>query len=108
MDAKQYDRAVAELTPVTRSAPNRPEGWIYLGAAHLQAKRYKDAIAALDKAAALAPTSAQVEAFLAWSYFGLKDAAAFKLHGGKARALGHKEATLLQYLTRIEGGEVIK
>jgi len=26
----------------------------------------------------------------------------------KARALGHKEATLLQYLTRIEGGEPIK
>ena len=48
-----------------------------------------------------------MEAFLAWSHFGLKDAAGFKLHGGKARALGHKEATLLQYLTRIEGGEVI-
>lgn len=108
VDAKQYDRAVSELTPVTRSAPDRAEGWIYLGAAHLQAKRYKDAVAALDKAAALAPRSAQVEAFLAWSHFGLKDAAAFKLHGGKARALGHKEATLLQYLTRIEGGELIK
>ena len=108
VDAKQYDRAVAELTPVTTSAPDRPEGWIYLGAAHLQAKRYKDAIAALDKAAALAPQAAQVEAYLAWSYFGLKDAAGFKLHGGKARSLGHKEATLLQYLTRIEGGEAIK
>jgi len=108
VDAKQYDRAVAELTPVTRSAPKRPEGWIYLGAAHLQAKRYKDAVAALEKAAALVPPSAQVEAYLAWSHFGLKDAAGFKLHGGKARALGHKEATLLQYLTRIEGGELIK
>jgi tetratricopeptide (TPR) repeat protein len=108
VDAKQYDRAIAELTPVTRSAPTRPEGWIYLGAAHLQEKSYKEAIAALDKAAALAPTNAQVEAFLAWSHFGLKDAAGFKLHGGKARALGHKEATLLQYLTRIEGGELIK
>jgi len=108
VDAKQYDRAVAELTPITRSAPDRPEAWIYLGAANLQAKRYKEAVAALDKAAALAPKSAQVEAFLAWSYFGLKDASGFKLHGGKARALGHKEATLLQYLTRIEGGEPIK
>ncbi len=108
VDAKQYDRAVAELTPLTLSAPKRPEGWIYLGAAHLQAKRYKDAIAALDKAAALIPPNAQVEAFLAWSCFGLKDAAGFKLHGGKARALGHKEATLLQYLTRVEGGELIK
>jgi tetratricopeptide (TPR) repeat protein len=108
VDAKLYDRAVAELTPLTQTAPTRPEGWIYLGAAQLQAKRYKEAIAALDKAAALVPPSAQVEAFLAWSHFGLKDAAGFKLHGGKARALGHKEATLLQYLTRIEGGELIK
>jgi tetratricopeptide (TPR) repeat protein len=108
LDAKLYDRAVAALTPVTQSAPKRPEGWIYLGAAQLQAKRYKEAVAALDKAAALVPPSAQVEAYLAWSYFGLKDAAGFKLHGGKARTLGHKEATLLQYLTRIEGGEVIK
>jgi tetratricopeptide (TPR) repeat protein len=106
--AKQFDRAVAELTPLTLSAPSRPGGWIYLGAAHLQAKRYKDAVAALEKAAGLIPPSAQVEAYLAWSHFGLKDAAAFKLHGGKARSLGHKEATLLQYLTRIEGGEAIK
>jgi tetratricopeptide (TPR) repeat protein len=108
VDAKLFDRAVAELTPVTRSAPDRPEGWIYLGSAHLQAKRYKDAVAALNKAAALVPPNAQVESLLAWSHFGLKDAAGFKLHGGKARALGHKEATLLQYLTRIEGGEPIK
>lgn len=108
VDAKQYDRAVAELTPVTVSAPKRPEGWIYLGSAQLQAKRYKDAIAALDKAVALVPANAQVESMLAWSYFGLKDAANFKLHGGKARTLGYKEATLLQYLTRIEGGEPIK
>jgi predicted Zn-dependent protease len=108
VDAKQFDRAVAELTPITVSAPKRPEGWLYLGAAQLQAKRYKDAIAALDKAAALVPANAQVESMLAWSYFGLKDAANFKLHGGKARTLGYKEATLLQYLTRIEGGEPIK
>jgi tetratricopeptide (TPR) repeat protein len=108
VDTKLYDRAVAELTPLTQTAPARADGWIYLGAAHLQAKRYKEAITALDKAAALIPPSAQVEAFLAWSHFGLKDAAGFKLHGGKARALGHKEATLLQYLTRIEGGELIK
>ena len=108
VDAKLYDRAVAELTPLTQSTPKRPEGWIYLGAAHLQAKRYKDAITALNTAAALVPPSAQVESLLAWSHFGLKDAAGFKLHGGKARSLGHKEATLLQYLTRIEGGEPIK
>jgi len=108
-DLKQYDRAVAELGKVTQ-APGykKAEAWIYLGAAHLGAKHYKDAIAALDKAAAAAPDNAQAEAYLAWSYFGLKDATAFKTHAGKAKALGHKEPTLLQYLTRIEAGEPIK
>jgi tetratricopeptide (TPR) repeat protein len=108
-DLKQYDRAVTELTKVTQAPGyNHAEGWIYLGAAHLGAKRYKDAIAALDKAAAAAPDNAQAEAYLAWSYFGLKDAPSFKKHAGKAKALGHKEPTLLQYLTRVEAGEDIK
>jgi tetratricopeptide (TPR) repeat protein len=108
-DLKQYDRAVAELGKVTQ-APGykRADAWIYLGAAHLGAKRYKDAIAALDKAAAAAPDNALAEAYLAWSYFGLKDAPSFKRHAGKAKALGHKEPTLLQYLARIEAGEPIK
>jgi tetratricopeptide (TPR) repeat protein len=108
-DLKQFDRAVAELGKVTQ-APGykRAEAWIYLGAAHLGAKRYKDAISALAKAGAVAPDNAQAEAYLAWSYFGLKDATAFKQHAGKAKALGHKEPTLLQYLTRIEAGEPIK
>jgi tetratricopeptide (TPR) repeat protein len=82
--------------------------WTGLGESHVQAKKYKDAIAALDKAATLLPNNAQVEAYLAWSYFGLKDAAKFKAHGAKARTLGYKEPTLLQYLTRIEAGEPIK
>ena len=47
-------------------------------------------------------------AFLGWAYFGLKDADNFKKAAGKARSLGHKEPTLLQYLTRIEAGEPIK
>ena len=67
-----------------------------------------DAFAALDKGAALAPTNAQAEAYLAWAYFGLKDATNFKLHAGKAKALGHKEPTLLDYLARVEKGEPIK
>jgi tetratricopeptide (TPR) repeat protein len=100
---------VAELGKVTE-APGykRAEAWIYLGAAHLGAKRYKDAIVALDKAAAAAPDNVQTEAYLAWSYFGLKDAPRFKKHAGKAKALGHKEPTLLAYLTRVEAGEEIK
>jgi tetratricopeptide (TPR) repeat protein len=105
----QVDRAVAELTKVT-STPgyDKADAWIYLGGAHLAAKRYKDAIAALDKAVAIAPQSAIAEAYLGWSYFGLKDAAGFKEHAGKARALGWKDAQLLDRLKRVEAGEAIK
>lgn len=109
VDAKQYDQAVAALTKVTQ-APGyaRADGWIYLGASHLASKRYQDAATALEKAAPLGAPSAQVEAYLAWSYFGLKDAAKFKAHGAKARQLGHNDPTFLSYLTRVEKGEAIK
>jgi len=106
---KDFDRAVAELTKVTETPGyNRADAWIYLGQAHLGAKRYKDAIAALDEAVAIAPNSDQAHAFLGWCYFGLKDVDNFKKYAGKAKALGHKEPTLLQYLTRVEAGEKIK
>jgi tetratricopeptide (TPR) repeat protein len=106
---KQFDPAVAELTKVIESPGyNRADGLTYLGAALVGAKRYKDAIAPLEKAASIAPTSPEPEAYLAWCYFGLKDAENFKKHGGKARTLGHKEPTLLQYLARVEKGEAIK
>jgi tetratricopeptide (TPR) repeat protein len=108
VDAKQFDRAATAAGKVTQADPKRADAWIYLGAAQLGAKRFKDAIAALDKGAALAPTNAQAEAYLAWAYFGLKDATNFKLHAGKAKALGHKEPTLLDYLARVEKGEPIK
>jgi tetratricopeptide (TPR) repeat protein len=104
----QYERAVAELTKATESAPDRPDAWIYLGQAHVVAKRYKDALAPLEKATQLAPQSDAAWAYLGWAYFGLKDAANFKKAAGKAKALGHKEPTLLQYLQRIEAGEPIK
>ena len=105
----QYDRAVAELSRVTQTPGyDRADAWIYLGQAHLQAKRYKDAIPPLEKAVALAPSADQAWAYLGWCYFGLKDADNFKKAAGKARALGYKEPTLLQYLQRIEGGEPIK
>ena len=108
-ELKQPDRAVEELTKVVQTPGyNRPEAWIYMGQAHIAAKRFKEALEPLNKAAEIAPNNAQVEAFLGWAYFGLKDAANFKLHAGKAKTLGYKEATLLQYLTRIEAGEPIK
>lgn len=107
--ANQPDRAVAELTKVTATAGyQRADAWIYLGQAQLLGKRYKEAIGALDKAAAIVPDNVQVETFLAWSYFGLKDSKSFVDHGRKARTLGQKDATLLGYLTRIEAGEAIK
>jgi tetratricopeptide (TPR) repeat protein len=107
--ANQSDRAIAELSKVTATAGyNKADGWIYLGQAQLGAKHYKEAIAALEKAATLAPDNVSVETFMAWSYFGLKDSKNFVDHARKAKALGQKEPTLLGYLTRIEGGEPIK
>jgi tetratricopeptide (TPR) repeat protein len=107
--AGQADRAVAELAKVT-AAPgyNKPDAWIYLGQAQVQAKKYKDAIATLEKAGTLAPDNVSVETFMAWSYFGLKDSKNFVEHARKAKSLGQKEPTLLGYLTRIEAGEPIK
>jgi tetratricopeptide (TPR) repeat protein len=109
VDLKQTDRAVTELTKVTETAGYaRPDGFIYLGAAQLGAKKYQAAVPPLEKAIALSPQSAQAEAYLAWAYFGLKDSKAFVTHAGKAKALGHKEPTLLDYLGRVEKGEPIK
>jgi len=106
---KQFDRAIEELGKVTASPGyERPDAWIYLGQAYVGAKRYRDAVAPLQKATELAPGSDQAYAFLGWAYFGLKDAESFKKAAGKARSLGHKEPTLLQYLGRIEKGEEIK
>jgi len=108
-DQKQFDRAVAELSKVIETPGySRPDAFIYLGRAHLGAKRYKEAIPPLEKALALAPSSADAEASLGWCYFGLKDAQGFKKHAGKARSLGYKEPTLLDYLRRVEAGEAIK
>jgi tetratricopeptide (TPR) repeat protein len=109
IDLKQFDRAAGELTrAVTGAGEKRADTWTYLGAAQLGAKKYKDAVAALDKASALSADNAQVEAYLAWSYFGLKDSKAFLAHAAKAKALGHKEPTLLEYLGRVQKGEPIK
>jgi tetratricopeptide (TPR) repeat protein len=106
---KQFDRAVEELRKVTESPGYaRPDAWIYLGQAQVGAKRYKDALPPLEKAAAIAPENDLPYAFLAWAYFGLKDVESFKKNAGKARSLGHKEPTLLDYLKRVEGGEAIK
>lgn len=105
----QADRAIDELTKVT-SSPGyaRAEAWIYLGGAQLGAKKYKEAIESLNKAVAVAPKSAIAEAYLGWCYFGLKDAAGFKEHAGKARTLGWTDAQLLDRLKRVEAGEAIK
>ena len=108
-DAGQLDRAVEELGRVTGSEGYTGwQAWFSLGTAHLKANRYKDAAAALETAVARKADNAQAEAFLAWSYFGLKDAENFKAHGAKARRLGYKDAQLFERLTRVEAGEAIK
>ena len=108
-DAGQLDRAVEELTKVTATEGYGGwQAWYYLGAAQLKASRFKEAAAALEKALAVKPDNAQAEAFLAWSYFGLKDAAGFKAHGAKARSLGYKDAQLFDRLAKVEAGQAIK
>ncbi|MBN2371428.1 MAG: tetratricopeptide repeat protein [Vicinamibacteria bacterium] len=105
----QNDRAVTELTRVVEgSGAQRADAWIYLGGAHLNAKRYKDAVAALEKGLALAPEVPLGNAYIAWAYLGLKDAANFKKYGAKARALGYKDKDFLSRLTGVERGEPIR
>jgi Flp pilus assembly protein TadD len=108
-DAGQADRAVEELTKVTGAEGYSGwQAWYYLGAAQLKASRFKEAAVALEKSLAVKPDNAQAEAFLAWSYFGLKDAANFKVHGAKARTLGYKDAQLFDRLAKVEAGQAIK
>lgn len=109
VDAGQLDRAVAELTRVTSSEGYAgSQAWFLLGAAHLKASRFKDAVPALEKSLAVKPDNGTAEGFLAWSYFGLKDAAGFKAHGAKAKALGFKDPGLFERLAKVEAGQAIK
>ncbi len=108
-DAGQLDRAVEELTKVTGSEGYSGfQAFYFLGAAQLKAQRFKEAAEALEKAVAAKPDHAQAEGFLAWSYFGLKDAANFKVHGAKARTLGYKDPQLFDRLAKVEAGQPIK
>jgi tetratricopeptide (TPR) repeat protein len=108
-ESQQFERSTEVLTRAT-AMPGYQDanGYAALGQAYVNLKRYKDAVPALEKATSLAPKNAQAWATLGWAYFGLKDAENFKAAAGKARALGYKEPTLLQYLQRIEAGEAIK
>jgi tetratricopeptide (TPR) repeat protein len=107
--AQQSAPAIDLLTKLTAQPDyKRPEGFVSLGQAYVQAKRYKDAVPALEKATSLAPENADAWATLGWAYFGMKDAAKFKETAGKARTLGYKEPNLLDYLKKIEGGMTIK
>ena len=105
----QFDRSAAELGRATVSPGYKnAEGFMFLGAAQLGAKRYAEALAALGQAAALAPDNVQIETFMAWACFGQKDSASFMEHARRAKALGQKDPRLLDYLARVEKGEPIK
>lgn len=108
-ELQQFTRAETELLKVTADPGyTKADAWVYLGGAYLNAKKYDNAVAALQKALALAPQETMANAYIAWSYFGLKDAENFKKYGAKARSLGYKDPRFLQNLTRVEGGEAIK
>jgi len=109
LGAGQTDRAVEELTRVTGTEGySGSQAWFYLGAAQLKAGRFKEAVPALEKALQAKPDNAEAEAYLAWSYFGLKDAEGFKAHGAKARRLGWKDPALFDRLAKVEAGQPIK
>ncbi len=109
LGAGQTDRAVEELAKVTGTEGySGSQAWFYLGAAQLKAGRFQEAVAALEKALAAKADNAEAEAYLAWSYFGLKDAEGFKAHGAKARSLGWKDPALFDRLAKVEAGQAIK
>jgi len=107
--AQEFDRAIEVLTSAT-ALPEyaSAEGFFSLGQAYVNRKSYKEAVPVLEKASTLAPDAAPIWATLGWAYFGLKDADGFKAAAGKAKSLGYTEATLLEYLGRVEGGQTIK
>jgi tetratricopeptide (TPR) repeat protein len=105
----QNDRAVDELTKVVEgNGAGRADAWIYLGGAHLNAKRYKQAEAALLKGLSIAPDVPLANGYLAWAYLGLKDTENFKKYGAKARSLGYADPNFLDRLKRVERGEPIR
>jgi tetratricopeptide (TPR) repeat protein len=109
LGAGQTGPAVEQLTKVTATEGYSGwQAWFYLGAAHLKASQFKEAVPALQKALAVKPDNAEAEAYLAWSYFGLKDAEGFKAHGAKARSLGWKDPGLYDRLAKVEAGQAIK
>jgi tetratricopeptide (TPR) repeat protein len=106
---QQFDRSIAVLAKATAMPGyEMAEGYMALGQAYVNLKRYQEAVPALEKATSLAPKNGQAWATLGWAYFGLKDGPKFVEAAGKARGLGYKEPTLLNYLQRIEAGEAIK
>jgi tetratricopeptide (TPR) repeat protein len=107
--AQQFDRAVEVLAPAAaQEGYDSAEGFLSLGQAYVNLKKYRDAVPVLEKATTVAPDAAVAWATLGWAHFGLKDAEGFKRTAGKAKSLGYNEPTLLQYLQRVEAGEEIK
>ncbi len=59
-DLPPMEELVARLAQKMQEQPENLEGWLMLGRSYLSMKRYPDAIAALDRAVALAPDNVSV------------------------------------------------
>jgi eukaryotic-like serine/threonine-protein kinase len=66
--SRQNDRAIAHLTKVITAEKRLPSAYFYRGAAHLQAKRYAEAIADYEAGLALTPTDSGAIADLGLAY----------------------------------------
>jgi hypothetical protein len=107
--AQQFGPAIDVLTKLT-SQPEykKPDGFVALGAAYVQAKRYKEAVARAREGDDAGARQRRRVGQPGLGVLRLKDAAKFKETAGKARTLGYKEPNLLDYLKKIEGGMTIK
>jgi tetratricopeptide (TPR) repeat protein len=62
--------ALASFRRATEIDANHADAWVGLGALYVQARNYRDAVPALEKAAALAPASARAQLNLGSAYRG--------------------------------------
>jgi tetratricopeptide (TPR) repeat protein len=65
--AGDYDREMPMLRLAVTQDPRSVDAWLHLGLGYARRERFADAIAALERASALAPADARVGRWLAWA-----------------------------------------